>query len=244
MGSSPSPAPRWLSAIVLAAVVGPAARAAAQDEAAAPDDDSAAVAPPPPAVDKTADKTLDIDELRREYMSLRDRLFRSRARAATVASALYSTRLSIKLNYRSARFYSIDRATVRLDGANVYDDTEGAIAANQATRFDGYVAPGRHVITIRIEATAKDDPRFATVVEHQFSVVAEGGKDLLIRADADDGGDIAAEWKKEGEGTYKLHVDVSVRAEKRGDAPGSLPRSSARPRRTKGKPSGTKTASR
>lgn len=76
----------------------------------------------------------DIDALRKEYLRLRDELFRSRARAATVAGALYSTRLQVNLRYDSARFYSVTRATIRLDGANVYDDTSGAIAQDNALR--------------------------------------------------------------------------------------------------------------
>src|SRR5262245_24387348 len=63
----------------------------------------------------------DVDALRQEYLKLRDELFASRARAAAVASALYSTKITIKLAYTTGRFYNIRRATVRLDGANVFD---------------------------------------------------------------------------------------------------------------------------
>jgi hypothetical protein len=70
----------------------------------------------------------DLQALRSEYFKLRDKLFQSRARASAVASALYSTRLSVGLNYTSARYYTITRATIRLDGANIYDDSEGTVA--------------------------------------------------------------------------------------------------------------------
>ena len=123
----------------------------------------------------------DVDALRQEYLKLRDELFASRARAAAVASTLYSTKVTIKLTYGSGRFYNVRRATIRLDGANVFDDTEGAIASNDAVRFEGYVAPGRHLLTVRIAAAGKDDDRFTSTTETTAVVFAAQGKDLTDR---------------------------------------------------------------
>jgi len=155
-------------------------------------------------------EALDIDALRQEYLRLRDELFRSRARAAAVASALYSTRLRIHLDHESARFYTITRSTIRLDGANVYDDSEGAIGADRAVRFEGFVAPGSHRIGVRIEATGKDDERFASVVENTFTLEAPAGKDVIVRIRARDTGDIAYAWDKKQRGSYKLQLDIAV----------------------------------
>jgi hypothetical protein len=171
------------------------------------DEDGATAAP-----DQEA---LDIDALRQEYLRLRDELFRSRARAAAVASALYSTRLRIHLDHESARFYTITRSTIRLDGASVYDDSEGAIGADRAVRFEGYVAPGSHRIAVRIEATGKDDARFGSVVENTFTIEAPAGKDVIVRVRARDGGDIAYAWQKKQRGSYKLQLDVAVETEAR-----------------------------
>ena len=77
----------------------------------------------PPSRHDTANKNQpDVDSLRQEYLALRDELFKSRARANAVASALYSTRIQIKLTWTSARYYSVAKAQVRLDGATVYED--------------------------------------------------------------------------------------------------------------------------
>ena len=104
---------------------------------------------------------------------------------------------------------------VRLDGANVYDDTQGAIAADSAPRFDGFVAPGRHQVTIRIEATGKDDQRFTSALESSFVVQAPPGKDVIVKCSAEDEGDIAYEWKKSEEGSYKLRLNVAIDTQKR-----------------------------
>lgn len=158
--------------------------------------------------------SLDIDTLRKEYLSLQGELFRSRARAAAVASAMYSSRLRIQLDYGTGRFYTVTRATVRLDGANVYDDSQGTVAQDHAPRFEGYVAPGRHVVAVRLEATGKDDQRFTTTTESSFVVEAPAGQELTIACKASDDGDIAYAWQRKSKGSYRLHLDVNVDAHK------------------------------
>jgi hypothetical protein len=157
----------------------------------------------------------DVDVLRQEYLKLRDELFESRARAATVASQLYSTKISMRLTYASGRMYGVSRASIRLDGANVYDNTAGAIASDDGIRFEGYIAPGRHIATFRVEAGGKDDSRFTTAVESTVVIEAVAGKDLVVAAKAKDDGNIAYQWKKKEQGTYKLGLDIDVRSIKR-----------------------------
>lgn len=192
-------------------------------ESSAPTASAAPATPPPPAPTPAAavvpsDDAVDVDALRQEYLKLRDELFESRARAATVASALYSTRIQVKLAFTTGRFYGVTRATVRLDGASVFDDTTGAIAGDDAVRFDGWIAPGRHVLTFRVETVGKDDERFTSATEATIVVQAVAGKDLAVIAKASDGGDIAYEWKKKEKGAYRLGIDVDVRTSARAAA--------------------------
>jgi hypothetical protein len=168
-------------------------------------------APPAPAPEPEKKDEIDVDTLRQEYLSLRDELFKSRARANAVASALYSTRISIKLAWDSGRYYGVSKASIRLDGATVYEDTKGAIAADDGVRFDGYVAPGKHVITFHVDASGKDDDSFTSSTESQVVVKAVANKDLVVGAHAKDGGDIAYEWKKSEHVNYGLGINVSVK---------------------------------
>jgi hypothetical protein len=185
--------------------------------------------PPQPTGDKPPEgdggtkpddaKGPDIDALRQEYLSLRDELFKSRARANAVAGQLYSTRMTIKFTWGSGRYYGVNKASIRLDGATVYEDATGAIATDDGVRFDGYVAPGRHLITFRVEATGKDDDSFTSATETQIVVKAVGSKDLVVAAKGKDSGDIAYEWKKSEKGSYGLGIDVSVKSVGQGGAP-------------------------
>ena len=183
-----------------------------------PKPDAAPATPAPPAAETKPEPpkdegTADVDALRQEYLTLRDELFKSRARANAVASALYSTRISIKLTYTTARYYNPAKAAIRLDGASVYENAAGAIAGDDGVRFDGYVAPGKHLITFRVEATGKDDDSFTSTTETQIVVKAVPNKDLVVSAKAHDGGDIAYEWKRKERGSYGLGIDVAVKTE-------------------------------
>jgi hypothetical protein len=177
--------------------------------------DGKATPPADQAEGKPASGEPDVDALRQEYLSLRDELFKSRARANAVASQLYSTRMQIKLTYTTGRYYSPVKSSIRLDGAVVYEDAKGSIAEDDGLRFDGYVAPGRHLVTFRVEAVGKDDDTFSSVTETQVVVKAVADKDLVVTAKAKDSGDIAYEWQKKEKGSYGLSIDVSVKAQPR-----------------------------
>jgi hypothetical protein len=157
-------------------------------------------------------KAVEVDTLRQEYLALRDELFKSRARANAVASQLYSTRMSIRFTWGSARHYGVRRATIRVDGATVYEDQTGAIASDDGVRWTGYVAPGRHLVTFHVEAAGKDDDAFTSSTESQIVVKAVANKDLVIAAKGRDSGDIAYEWKRKEQGRYGLGIDVSVKS--------------------------------
>lgn len=156
----------------------------------------------------------DVDSFRQEYLALRDELFKSRARANTIASQLYSTRITIKFTWQSGRYYGVSKSSVRLDGATVFEDAGGAIAGDDGVRFDGYVAPGRHLVTFHVEATGKDDDAFSSTTESQIVVKAVAQQDLQVNAKAHDSGDIAYEWKRSEHGSYGLGIDVAVKSTK------------------------------
>jgi hypothetical protein len=213
VAAEPAPAPDVVSDPTAGDATKPAA---APDPAPATPADATPPAPDavkPPEPEKPAEGP-DVDSLRQEYLALRDELFKSRARANAVASQLYSTRIQVKLTYTTARYYNPAKSSIRLDGANIYEDASGAIAGDDGIRFDGYVAPGRHLITFRVEATGKDDDSFTSATENQIVIKAVAGKDLIVAARAHDTGDIAYEWKRSEKGNYGLGIDVAVRTAK------------------------------
>jgi len=191
--ATPAPAPAAPAAKPAAPAAKPAADSPAEAEATASTDDG-----------------VDVDGLRQQYEKIREKLFSSRATSAAVGDALYSARLEIRLRYASGRFFGLKRVSIRLDGASVFDDTQGKIAGDDAPRFESFVAPGKHVITVRIEAVSKDDDRIMSTTEDSFTIDAPADKLTTVAAKAEDGGDLGYSWKRSSRGSYKLRLDVGV----------------------------------
>jgi len=157
---------------------------------------------PEPSPEPAGDtKGVDIDALRREADAVRDELFRSRAKVRTITSSLYSSKISVELKYGAGRFFTLRRATIKLDGARIFDDPEGI--AKGGPQFEGFLAPGRHTVTIRIEATSKDDETFTYITDDTFAFEAKAGKLSKLSASMDEDGSIA-------DGTYDVRLKVKV----------------------------------
>ena len=174
-----------------------------------PAEPTPAPAPPPPKAETPppaptiADK--DLDKLRIEYETLRDSLFRSRARAATVAGAMFSTKLTVGLRWKATRHYLVKHAQIRLDEAQVWDSGDKALGDDAIKAAEQSVAPGRHDLTIRLEIRAKDNDKLGYVSEHTFALDVPENKKTFVDLVADEDGDLPE---------YKPVVKMELRSEK------------------------------
>jgi hypothetical protein len=153
-----------------------------------------------------------LDDLQKEYERIRESLFTSRARAAAVAASLYSSKVQVYLRYTTPRFFHVSRAVVELDGAAVYQDAAGAVAADDLVRYDGFVAPGKHQVTLRVDAETKDDVSYSTRTESTFTIDVPQHRVVVLRGEVEDSGDMGYSWGKKNRGSYRLHMDVDVEA--------------------------------
>jgi hypothetical protein len=153
-----------------------------------------------------------LDELQREYERIRGELFAARARAAAVSQAVHGAKLQVHLRYTTPRFFQVTRASIRLDGASVFEDLGAAVAADDVLRFDGHVAPGKHQVTVRVDAETKDDPAYTTSTESTFTIDVPARKLVILRARVEDQGDMGYSWGKKSRGSYRIGVDVDVEA--------------------------------
>jgi hypothetical protein len=151
-----------------------------------------------------------VDELQKEYERIRESLFTARSRAAAVGAAMYSSKVQLFLKFGSPRFFHVGRAVIRLDGASVFEDTAGAIGNDDLVRFEGFVAPGKHLITMRVDSDSKDDASFTSSTESTFIIDVPQHKLVTLRAQAEDGGDMGSTFPKKGKGSYRLHLDADV----------------------------------
>ena len=156
---------------------------------------------PPPA---TAGEK-DLEKLRSEYAELRDALFRSRARAATLGQAMLSTKLTVTVRWKAGRHYVVRRAQVRLDEAQLWDAGDRPVGEDPVKAADTAAAPGHHELALHLEVRAKDKGALGYVSDQSFALDLPEGKRTTVEITGDEDGDLPE---------YKPVIKLQVRSEK------------------------------
>ena len=162
----------------------------AANEGAAPDSKDATASAGAP----------DLERLRADYDRLRDELFRARSRAQIVEEGLWTSRLSATFRWKGSPSYLVHHASVRLDGADVWDSGDKPVTDDLVTVAERPVKPGPHALTLRIDIRpgkkSKDSDKLGYVSEHTFAIIVPEGKRTLVAIKGDEDGD-APEYEPE-----------------------------------------------
>jgi hypothetical protein len=160
-------------------------------------------APPPPA------PSADLERLRAEYDRLRDDLFRARSRARIVEDGLYASKLSATFRWKGAPAAVIHHATLRLDGAEIWDSGDKVIADDLISVAERAVKPGPHALTLRLEIRpgkkSKDSDKLGYSSEHTFAVIVPDGLRTHVAITGDEDGDAPE---------YEPEIEVELESEK------------------------------
>jgi hypothetical protein len=156
---------------------------------------------PPPMPDLTA--------VRDEIDAIMDELVETRARVAAVGRELFDTRVRIHVYIGREQMDAGVTLAVRLDGLGVYAAEPGEAEEGRQI-FEGYAAPGPHVLQIVTErrASADDDYRASQADTFRFELARGKMHDISILLD--DRSDIAEDFAEEGEGAFDLRTRVRV----------------------------------
>ena len=172
--------------------------------------------PPPPPVPApmttpeptTAKANVDLDALNNEYNQLRDELFRSRAKAHLLGDALFKTKIVATFQYKAQRAWPIKKVTLKIDDQPVFT-ADSPATQDPLKLYDGFAAPGRHTLAVRIECGATGEDRVAYGAEGTFVVDVAENKQSNVAFVVDETGDGPTKIAKKREGTF----DVRVRAD-------------------------------
>jgi hypothetical protein len=142
----------------------------------------------------------DLERLRADYDHLRDELFRARARAQIVEEGLWTSRLSATFRWKGGPSYLVHHASVRLDGADIWDSGDKPVTDDLVTVAERPVKPGPHALTLRIDIRpgkkSKDSDKLGYVSEHTFAIIVPDGKRTRVAIKGDEDGD-APEYEPE-----------------------------------------------
>jgi len=131
---------------------------------------------------------------------LRDELFRARSRAQIVEEGLWTSRLSATFRWKGGPSYLVHHASVRLDGADIWDSGDKPVTDDLVTVAERPVKPGPHALTLRIDIRpgkkSKDSDKLGYVSEHTFAIIVPDGKRTRVAIKGDEDGD-APEYEPE-----------------------------------------------
>jgi len=161
--------------------------------------------PPPPSSSK-----VDLDSLNAEYQALRDELFRSRAKVEMLGAQLYKTRLLATFQYKAQRAWPIKKVTLRLDDQPVYG-ADAPQAEEPIKIYEGFAAPGRHSVTLRVECGAQGDSRLSYSTEGTFVFDVDDNRQSRVELTVDESGDGPQPIAKKKEGVFDVQVKAKIK---------------------------------
>jgi len=176
------------------AAVGADAGAPAPKSGTAPPAGESAAPPttetPVSATERSTPASESLEALRAEHEALKDALFRSRARRQTVENALLDTQLGTVLTWDGGRRYVLAGADLRLDGVRLWESREAIQSGKPVTLAPRGTPAGIHVIGLRVEVKARDNPRLGYVSEQSFSFSLPEGKKTTVKITVDEDGSL------------------------------------------------------
>jgi len=172
-------------------------------------------APPPPAPmttpepKETPKANVDLDALNREYNALRDDLFRSRAKAHLLGDALFKTKIVATFQYKAQRAWPIKKVTLKIDDQPVFT-VDAPNTQDPLKMYDGFAAPGKHTLAVRVECGATGEDRVAYGAEGTFVVDVAENKQSNVNFTVDETGDGPTKLAKKREGSFDVRVKADL----------------------------------
>src|SRR5207245_82488 len=106
--------------------------------------------------------------------------------------------------------WPIKRITLTLDDKQVFA-ADGPDLSRPLHLFEGFAAPGRHTLTIRLECGAVGGDRVAFGTESTFVVDLPDGRQTRVAFDVDESGSGPQALLKKKQGTFDVRVKADVK---------------------------------
>jgi hypothetical protein len=169
----------------------------------APQPQAASPEPAPAAADSGK-----LASLRSDVAGLVDELVEARSRAALLGQTLFKTQLRVKIQNLAAPDPVLGKLVLKLDGAPIFRGDGAALSGDDARQvFQGFVAPGAHVLAAELEQSSRDDAKFGYALHETYRFQAVRDKRSELTLIVDDDSDVPAD----GDGEYDVRIKLRVR---------------------------------
>jgi hypothetical protein len=178
---------------------------------------TAEAAEQPPAQADAATSAAELAALQAELAAVMDELVQARARVAVLGKSLFATTVRVRIENDTAPDQQAVRAMLRLDGAPIWTGDAAAMRDPDRILFEGYAAPGPHVLELEIEQRSRDDDAYGYTLResYRFTVLQKHRTDL--RLVLEDDSDMAEDFGDDQEGEYDVTTRLEVKAVAKGE---------------------------
>jgi hypothetical protein len=189
-------------------------KAAPEPVAHEPDPDSAGSrgsAPKLTAAEIARIRDEQLAALRSDVAELIDDMVQARARAALLGKTLFKTRVALFVQNLAAPDPVLVKISLTLDGAPIFRGDGSALRGDEARQvFEGFVAPGPHVLTAELEQRSQRDAAYGYTLHDSYKFQAPRDKQSELTLQLDDDSDLKTD-KDTVRGEYDVRVKLRVR---------------------------------
>jgi len=211
VSAAPAPVPASAEPAVKTAVPEPAADSATAAAASVDAEPPGAKAQPKVSAEQLA-------ALREESSQLIDEMSQARAKAALLGKTLFKTQLRLRVQNLAAPDPRLVKIEVKLDGAPVYVGDGTTLTGDDARQvFEGFIAPGRHVLTASLKQQSREDATFGYNLHDSYHFKVQRDKLSELTLIVDDDSDMASDYPDDGDGEYYVRLKLRVRTKNIGE---------------------------
>jgi len=169
----------------------------------------------PPAVQAPA--VADLGPLQTDFAAVMDELVQARSRVAVLGRELFQTRIRVSIQNRAGDDNALANASLRLDGAPIYHVEGSELGEDERQAFEGFAAPGPHVITVEIEQRQREDDNYRYTLRDTYRFEVIRGKLTEVVIVLDDDSEIAEDFADDEEGEFDVRTRVRVATRELGE---------------------------
>ena len=156
--------------------------------------------------------------LREESSQLMDEMAQARAKAALLGKTLFKTQLRLRVQNLAAPDPRLLKIELKLDGTPVYVGDGTTLSDDDARQvFEGFIAPGRHVLTASLKQQSRQDATFGYDLHDSYHFKVQRDKLSELTLIVDDDSDMASDYPDDGDGEYDVRLKLRVRTKDIGE---------------------------
>jgi hypothetical protein len=138
--------------------------------------------------------------------------------SGSAAAGAIKTQLRLRVQNLAAPDPRLIKIALKLDGSPVFVGDGNTLSGDDARQvFEGFIAPGPHVLTAEIEQQSREDASFGYSLHDTYSFKVQRDKLSELTLIVDDDSDMASDYPDDGDGEYDVRLKLRVRTKNLGE---------------------------